>query len=119
MTTSTLNPCPGEHNLQSLRDFALEAPYDWRKQLEELIELKEAGVEVDDIESDLDSVKDAARGTIKSIKASLADLMKLGEGVTLRREDLDDYEKEVNSAQKDLEDEIDPPQKPVVLEVVK
>ena len=53
MTTSILSPIPdlSDNDYQTLKDFAREAPYDWRKMLEALIERAQ---EVDDIEADFE-----------------------------------------------------------------
>lgn len=74
MTTSFLNPVPGDHNLQALRDFALEAPFEWRKEFEELIELREDAVEVEEIEERLDAVMDLTRDLVESIEEEMKDL---------------------------------------------
>lgn len=125
MTTAFLNPVPGDHNLQALRDFALEAPFEWRKEFEELIELREDAVEIEEVEERLDAVKDAARDAIKSLEQSVLDFRKaLGELTPAVGDALDDHEKEVAQALKDLagaldDDEGGPAQQPVVLKVVK
>lgn len=96
MTTSVLNPVPGDHNLQALRDFALEAPFEWRRELEELIELRENAVEVEVAFDRLDEVKDAARDLLKSLEQSVEDLRRATDGQDVKgiAAALDDYEKE-------------------------
>lgn len=54
VTTSILSPFASNlsrADLQTLKDFALEAPFEWRRTFEELIDLAEtlAGYEVDDV----------------------------------------------------------------------
>ncbi len=126
MTTSFISPVPGDHNLQALRDFALEAPYEWRKTLEEVVELYEEQAEADDLAVRLDYVKDSARDLIKTLEQSLKDLLAAMDKKTDAESNalLDDYEKEVATTIADLvkaldEDDkldgVEPPQKPTVL----
>lgn len=45
MTTTIVSPCSGnlnDHDLQALRDYALEAPWEWRKLFDAIVETVES-----------------------------------------------------------------------------
>ena len=63
MTASILSHCSGEltrFDIQVLKDYALEAPWEWRKLFESLIELAEAvgGREIDEVSAWAEKVED-------------------------------------------------------------
>lgn len=63
MTTSILNTFTrefSEYDLQVLKDFALEAPYEWRLMFEQLIECANDSRSAQKVEDELNALKDSA-----------------------------------------------------------
>lgn len=86
-TSSILSPCAGNltgHEVQALRDFALEAPYEWRKLFEELADLVEAadGWDADDLKGmheDTDEVVkqlEQYKDALEEVRQALVELKK-------------------------------------------
>jgi predicted component of type VI protein secretion system len=77
MTTSKLLSHVGGlngHDLTVLRDFALEAPWEWRRALDELLDAKETVSEVDALKEELEAAKEELeelRSTMKEQAAAL------------------------------------------------
>lgn len=72
MTTSLLNTHGrylNDHDLQVLRDYALEAPFVWRMALEQLIQYAEEGKEADKYEAERDEARAKVRETRKTLDA--------------------------------------------------
>lgn len=112
MTTSILSPCSANlngHDIQTLRDFALSAPYEWRKALSALADLAaKADGEDDDLSAkeELKALREEVGDAVETLKASLAEMLKIRNAngsVKDIHEALDDYEKEVGSTLSDLE----------------
>ncbi len=84
MTTTIVSPLSGElngHDVQALRDFALEAPYEWRQLLTACADLVEDGVdnapladaeeENEDLKDALENYRETAELTIGRIRTEL------------------------------------------------
>lgn len=70
MTTSLLHTHGrylNDHDLQALRDYALEAPFAWRMALEQLIQYAEEGKEADKYEAERDEARARVRETRKTL----------------------------------------------------
>ena len=78
MTTSVLSHCSGDlsgHDIQVLKDHAIEAPWEWRKALEALIEASQEADErvdkLDEAEARAEAVCTAAKDAIKEIREEM------------------------------------------------
>lgn len=73
MTTSRLSPCIAEltgQDFQALRDFAIEAPWEWRQALQALCAAAEEQSDVEVVQTELDDTHAAVRDAVKEIKAA-------------------------------------------------
>lgn len=84
MTISQLSPLSAEllpQDLATLRDYALEAPWEWQQALFALIEAYEEHDEVvedlEQAEDDLKDLRSAAEDAIKEIRTEIEDLIKM------------------------------------------
>ena len=102
MTTSILSHMAGElrpNDLQTVRDFALEAPWEWRKALEalcddsealeaigmtvdEVHELEEKGLKVEELEGEVERLREELEVAEKNVK----DLKEAAEAVLAAEE---------------------------------
>ncbi len=77
MTTSFISQCAGDlrdNDLQALKDYALEAPWEWRKLFEALIEVVEdEGATTSEISKSAMTVSDAAIDLINAVRKELED----------------------------------------------
>ncbi len=121
---SQLSPVPGPHNLQALKDLVLEAPFEWRVQLEEMIEAYEEWLEdeddVEEAQAELEELREACKDAIKEVRTELDSLTKM----KVRNEASFKVSMEiVEKALKDLDEASDEPaeehvtQKPTHLEI--
>lgn len=84
MTISQLSPLSAEllpQDLDTLRDYALEAPWEWQQALFALIEAyeehDEVATELEKAEEALEDLRDAAKDAIKEIRTEIDDLIKM------------------------------------------
>lgn len=82
MTTTSMLMCQtrsiNDHDLQVLRDFALEAPWNWRVLFETLLEELEEARERENVEQEFDDLTDTvaeARLKLAGISAELAGIV--------------------------------------------
>ncbi len=102
MTTSILNPCAGHlhgNDLQAVRDFALEAPYEWRKALEGLCDVAEEQKDVESLEADIGYLQEAGTDAVKEIRAALEEFYT----TKFTAQDRTDFAKTLKKSLKDLE----------------
>lgn len=112
MTTSILSPLSNELrgiDLQTLRDFALEAPYEWRKAFESLIEAAENDRDVDEVKNDLTDelvvLREACADAAKEIRTEMKTFL---DKKLRTHADVAELSRVVNSALEDLETAAEP-----------
>lgn len=112
MTTSTLMTYGGEFNeydLQVLRDFALEAPFEWRKAFERLIAAAEEEAREEELEAERDELKaklkKAREDVLSMVLACQAELAKDNPKLT-------ELVEKVSEQLEGLADDLEPPVKP-------
>jgi len=78
MTTSILSHLSAElhpNDLQTLKDFALDAPWEWQQALRALVEIAEQAQDhedaKDEAEGELANLREKAKDVIKEIKAEM------------------------------------------------
>ncbi len=80
MTTSKLNTFTREFSdfdLQVLKDFALEAPYEWRLMFDQLIECADDSRKIDKVQEELDALKDSANKARMRLQTACEELDRL------------------------------------------
>lgn len=94
MTTSVLmTHTPGElywHDLQSLKDFALDAPFEWRMAFEQLISKAQVADRVEELEAkiqELQAVVSKASATLEVQLSALDHVLTENDGA-LSRDDI-------------------------------
>ncbi len=119
MTTSQLSPCSSEltgSDLQALRDFALEAPYEWRVALEALVETAEFAQEDEDEQNDeryqLQTLREACQDAVKEVRTAVAAFLFKDRKFRMAVDETE-LNAAVEEALKDLEEAADPPEKPM------
>ncbi len=80
-TTSILSHLAGElsgQDLQTISDFALDAPWEWRQALESLIDaarraddLEDAEAEVEDLRAEIETLEEVVEASAKAIHSAL------------------------------------------------
>lgn len=76
-TPHTLN----DNDLQTLRDYALEAPWEWRMAFEQLLELAELGFEVEDHIAQIENYEEAFDDAKKTIEQATTDVRRFVEQI--------------------------------------
>lgn len=76
MTSSTLlthGKYLNDHDLQVLRDYALEAPFEWRMALEQLIEAAHRDRDVEKFEADNENLRIIMKDSAREIEEAIVD----------------------------------------------
>lgn len=80
LLTHTLGPL-NEHDFQALRDFALEAPWEWRTAFEQLLELAKHGQESEAIEETITDLEVQQAEWHKALLTANMDVLKFMEQI--------------------------------------
>ena len=96
MTTSLLMTNTREplcaNDLQVIRDFALESPWEWRVALESLVETAEREAGVEELELQVEGMKLDCADLAKELEDKVQGLRKTYDSGVISNEDLKDFE---------------------------